>query len=248
MSDGTSIAGTDVRVLLSAAPLHVRGQIVNASNLTTLVEVGGEGAQVKGIYKPEAGERPLWDFPHGSLHRREIAAFVVSEFLGWRIVPPTVLRDDGPFGRGSLQLFVDHDPRRHYFVLLDEGTHDVQLRRMAAFDILVNNADRKGSHVLLSGDGHIWGCDHGLTFHPEPKLRTVIWEFGGVPLPDAWRADLERLAQAAEDPDSDLAQSLDGLLHPAERTILGMRARALLRARTLPDVDEDERPYPWPLL
>lgn len=238
----------DVRGLLESAELSVRGQIVNASNLTTLVEVGGPDSGVLGIYKPEAGERPLWDFARGTLHRREVAASVVSDFLGWQVVPPTVLREDAPLGRGSLQLFVEHDPRRHYFVLIDEAVYDEQLARMAAFDVLVNNADRKGSHVLLDVDGHIWGCDHGLTFHPQPKLRTVIWEFGGLVLEDAWCADLTRLISALDDPGSVLRSALRGLLAEQEAAVLSLRAQAILRLGSLPDVGEEQRPYPWPLL
>ena len=243
----TRVSG-DVRHLLETAELTVRGQIVNASNLTTLVDVGGPDSGIHGIYKPEAGERPLWDFPTGTLHRREVAAFVVSEFLGWEVVPPTVVREDGPFGRGSLQLFVDHDPRRHYFVLVEEDVHDEQLSRMAAFDVLVNNADRKGSHVLLAADDHIWGCDHGLTFHPQPKLRTVIWDFAGMPLEPQWCADLERLSAAIDDASSGLSDALTGLLTQQEQAVLGLRAQAIVRLGALPDVGEEERPYPWPLL
>ena len=237
---------TDVTRLLAEGELTVRGRVVNASNHTTLVQVGGpEG--VLGIYKPRAGERPLWDFPQGSLHLREVAAFVVSDALGWELVPPTLVRD-GPLGTGSLQLFVDHDPQRHYFTLLDDRTHDEQLARMAVFDLLVNNADRKASHVLLDADGHIWGCDHGLTFHPQPKLRTVIWDFGGWPLAPSWCDDLARLAAALADAHSPPIRRLRELLSPVEVGLLARRAEMLRNGRALPDVEEDLRPYPWPPL
>lgn len=238
----------DVRQLLASAPLDIKGRIVNASNMTTLVQVGDPSLGVLAVYKPQAGERPLWDFPSGSLHLREVAAGVVSDFLGWEIVPPTVLREDGPLGEGSLQLFVEHDPRQHYFVLVDDERYAEQLVRMAFFDILVNNADRKGSHVLRDADGHLWGCDHGLTFHPHGKLRTVIWEFGAEPLQPRWCRDLRRLVAALDDASSPLAEALDVLLSPQEQRVLGLRAQALLRSGALPDLDEEHRPYPWPPL
>ncbi|MBA2530454.1 MAG: SCO1664 family protein, partial [Euzebyales bacterium] len=187
--------------MLASAELTVHGRIVNASNWTTLVQVGDPAGGVLGVYKPMAGERPLWDFPTGTLHRREVAASVVDGFLGWDLVPPTVRRN-GPLGVGSLQLFIAHDPRDHYFTLVERDVYDRELARMAAFDLLINNADRKAGHVLLDGDGHIWGCDHGLSFHPQVKVRTVVWEFGGMPLPDAWCADLRRLQAALDDPSS----------------------------------------------
>lgn len=234
---------------LTKAPLKVHGRIVNASNATMLVEVvDDEGAsladELLAVYKPRAGERPLWDFPFGSLHLREVAAYEVSRHLGWDVVPPTVLRD-GPLGIGSVQHFVDHDPRRHYFVLLETDAYDSALSRMATFDLLINNADRKGGHVLLARDGHIWGCDHGLAFHVETKLRTVIWEFGGMPIPDEWCVDLRRLAGDLR-ANGELAGILADLLDAGEIAMLAERADALVAAGVLPDPDEDARPYPWP--
>lgn len=235
---------------LTTSPLKIHGRIVNASNSTMLVEAADEegasapGEPVLAVYKPRAGERPLWDFPFGSLHRREVAAFEVSRYLGWEVVPPTVLRD-GPLGIGSVQFFIDHDPRRHYFVLLETDDHDTALARMATFDLLINNADRKGGHVLLGPDGHIWGCDHGLSFHVETKLRTVIWEFGGTPLPDEWCADLRRLAADLRE-DTPLSRTLGGLVDAEEVRMLARRADALVAAAVLPDLEEDARPYPWP--
>jgi uncharacterized repeat protein (TIGR03843 family) len=235
----------DLRRLLAESPLTVHGRIVNASNGTMLVEADDAEDEVLAVYKPQAGERPLWDFPLGTLHLREVAAFEISEHLGWEVVPPTILRD-GPLGEGSVQLFIAHDPRRHYFVLLSEDVHDEALARMAAFDLVVNNADRKGGHVLLAADGHIWGCDHGLTFHEQTKLRTVIWEFGGLALPPAWIEDLRRLAADLRDTGSALIGRLRDLLTPSEIALLARRATALADAGALPDLDPDERPYPWP--
>ena len=231
---------------LTTAPLSIHGRIVNASNHTMLVEAatadGGDG--VLAVYKPRAGERPLWDFPFGSLHRREVAAYEVSRYLGWEVVPPTVLRD-GPLGIGSVQLFIDHDPRRHYFVLADDEEHDVALARMATFDLVVNNADRKGGHVLLAPDGHIWGCDHGLSFHVDPKLRTVIWDFGGTQIPDEWCADLRRMVDDLR-AGGVLHQALCDLIDDDEIRMLARRAEAVIQVGVLPDPDEEERPYPWP--
>ncbi|MPZ73399.1 MAG: SCO1664 family protein [Nitriliruptorales bacterium] len=225
--------------------MTVHGRIVNASNHTMLVELDADDGGVLAVYKPRDGERPLWDFPFGSLHRREVAAFAVSDYLGWGLVPPTVLRD-GPLGPGSVQLFIDHDPRRHYFVLVGEQQHDSQLMRMAVFDLLLNNADRKGSHVLLDAEGHVWGCDHGLTFHTEPKLRTVIWEFGGTALPPSWSEDLVRLAHDVGADMAPMRLRLLDLLDAEEVAALGARAAGMARLASLPDLAEDERPYPWP--
>ena len=194
---------------------------------------------MRAIYKPEEGERPLWDYPSG-LWRREVATYVVSEILGWGLVPETIGRYDAPMGRGSLQRFVeDADFEQHYFTLIDEPAYHDRLRQMCVFDLVINNADRKGGHCLVTSDGEIFGIDHGLTFQPQPRLRTVIWEFGGQPIPDAWRADLRRLA------DDDLA-ALDGLLDDDEVDALRRRARAVADLPAVPSVSEDYRHYPWP--
>jgi uncharacterized repeat protein (TIGR03843 family) len=226
-------------------PLTPRGLLRNASNGTLLVRVGG--GDLHGVYKPRAGERPLWDFSRGTLGRREVAAYLVSELLRWGVVPPTVWRD-GPAGEGSVQVFVAHDPRAHYFVLVEDESHHPSLARMALFDLVVNNADRKGSHVLWGADGMIVGVDHGLTFHVEPKLRTVIWELGGHPIPAAWRADLRRLASALAEGSAPEVAGLAQLLGEAELEMLAFRAEALAEWEALPDLPEDERPYPWPPL
>jgi uncharacterized repeat protein (TIGR03843 family) len=227
--------------LLRDAELEVVGGLAGASNHTLLVRLGGDGEEF-GVYKPRRGERPLWDFPTGTLCQREVAAYRVSEFLGWGLVPPTVLRA-GPLGTGSVQRFMHHDPAQHYFTLLDDPSLHRRLAQLATFDLLVNNADRKGGHVLRTQEGGtLVGIDHGLTFHTEPKLRTVIWELGGTELDPSWRADLRRLATAPDDGSHPVAD----LLRPDEVVALARRAGLLAEREALPALPPDRRPYPWP--
>lgn len=210
-----------------------------SSNATFLATVRFEGEQRAAIYKPHRGERPLWDFPDG-LFKREVAAYEVSAALGWDVVPGTVLRHDAPLGPGSLQRFVDADFEQHYFTLLDDqGWHD-ELRRIGVFDLVVNNADRKSGHCLLAEE-RIWAIDNGLCFHPQPKLRTVIWDFGGTPVPAHLKADLRRFA---DDPPPGLSR----LLGEREIEALVRRARAASRLDVFPAPDPNSRPYPWPLV
>ncbi len=182
--------------LLAEGRMELLGMIRGSSNSALLVEVCHEDRSVWAVYKPREGERPLIDFAPG-LHRREHAAYLLSEALGWGLVPPTVVREDGPFGVGSLQLFVQHDPLAHYFTLYDEvpESHDA-LRRIALFDVVANNADRKGGHVLHGVDGRVWGIDHGLCFAAGYKLRTVVWDFGGDPVPEVLLDAVAPLADA----------------------------------------------------
>ncbi len=196
---------------------------------------------IRGIYKPGRGERPLWDFPRG-LFRREIAAYELSRFLGWDVIPPTVLRD-ADYGPGSLQMFVETDFNRHYFTFLEIEALHPQLKRMAAFDIVANNTDRKGGHVLADADGHLWGIDNGLCFNEEPKLRTVIWDFAGETLPKDLHPDLERLVSAKHE---DLGP-LCGLLSGDELAAMQRRALNLLDRGELPTPRSDYA-YPWPLV
>jgi hypothetical protein len=195
------------------------------------------------VYKPTRGERPLWDFPEASLARREAAAFIVSQALGWDLVPPTVYRPDGPFGAGSLQLFIDHDPEYHYFNLKEEDRQ--RLRPSALFDLLVNNADRKGSHIIFDRQDHLWLIDHGICFHAEPKLRTVIWDFAGEPIPPALAADLTTFQQQLL-PNTQLSAALQPLLEADEITALATRAARLLKRGKFPNPHPDQRPIPWP--
>ncbi len=225
--------------VLQRGSIEVRGRIADSSNVTLLVTCATERCKLPAVYKPLAGERELWDFPPG-LHRREVAARVLSDWLGWDIVPETVLREDAPFGEGSLQRVVDEDGVSHYFTLRDDPRWHPELRRIAAFDVLTNNADRKSGHVLLSED-RLWAIDHGLTFHAEPKLRTVIWDFAGDRLDDALRDAVARLV------DEPLPGELAQLIDADEANALRRRARALTRAGKLP-APGTGRPYPWPLV
>ncbi|HEV1998534.1 MAG TPA: SCO1664 family protein [Candidatus Dormibacteraeota bacterium] len=236
--------------VLRRARLEVVGRLAYSSNGTFLVrcrdEQVAEPAVVRlAVYKPAAGERPLWDFPPDSLHRREVAAYELSRWLGWDLVPVTVARDGGELGRGSLQAFVDHDPEQHYFTL--QETHRRTFKRLAFFDILANNADRKAGHCLVDAEGKVWAIDHGLTFHVEPKLRTVIWDFGGQPLPAPERKAAARLEQALADPASDISVILGSLLSSAEVEALSQRARKASVAGLFPQPDSSWA-FPWPLV
>lgn len=233
------------RRLLREGRIKPRGLMPDCSNYTYLAEVcGSDGAESLAVYKPAAGETPLDDFPDGTLGKREVAAHVVSDALAWEVVPYTVYRQDGPLGAGSLQQFVHADLRQHYFSLMPARAAD--FRAMAAFDVIVNNADRKSGHCLIDRDGHIWGVDNGLTFHPLPKLRTVIWEFAGEEVPASLRHDAERLAHdlAAR---AGLATTLQGLLSGPELKALSYRARRLAQEGRYP-APSSRWAYPWPLI
>jgi uncharacterized repeat protein (TIGR03843 family) len=217
------------------------GQDPPASPRRATSATGSADAAVVGraVYKPHWGERPLWDFPDG-LYRREAGAYHLARAIGWDLIPPTVVRD-GPFGMGSVQAFVEADFDQHYFTLLDDDGHHPQLRRMAAFDLVLNSTDRKGGHVLVNADGHLWGIDNGLCLHAELKLRTVIWDFAGEALPAGLVNDLERFLDAGLD--ARLAELLD----PFEADGLRTRVRALLADGRLPS-DPSGRRFPWPLV
>ena len=210
-----------------------------ASNATFLAEIALDDETTLAVYKPERGERPLWDFPPG-LYKREVAAYRLSEALGWGLVPPTICRD-GPYGEGSFQLFVPSDFEQHYFTLREHAAHRERLERICVFDLLANNADRKGGHCLAGDDGAIYAIDNGLTFHAEMKLRTVIWDFGGEPIPTALLHDVRRALPGVVPP------AVAELLDVAERKALLPRARAVLKPARFPE-DTTGRRYPWPLV
>jgi len=244
-AESREISFEEARELLGRGDLDVRGRMPWSSNRTFLAQLNGDLPALV-VYKPASGERPLWDFPHGTLCRREVAAALISEVLGWRIVPPTILRD-GPLGPGMVQLFIEHDPDVHYFTLRDTGEHTERLQQFAAFDVVINNADRKSGHCLHAGDGHIWGIDHGLSFHTEPKLRTVIWDFVGEPVAPDVADDLCRVAGAIGGGDSALIDELRSLLSRAEIDALRHRIDRLVRSGVFPEPFTDY-PYPWPMV
>lgn len=227
----------DLVTVLEQATIRVIGRMPNSSNATLLVEICG--TDLRGIYKPLAGERPLWDFDPG-LYLHEVAAWRLSEALGWGLVPPTVVCQ-GPHGEGSLQLFVEFNGSEHYFTLLENhpDLHD-DLRRMAILDIIANNTDRKGGHVLLDLDGRLWGIDHGVCFSPEFKLRTVIWDFAGETIPDEWIAAFEPWTESVPD-------TIAEVLTHDEVEAMRERIGWLVDNRVLP-APESRYQYPWPVL
>ena len=271
----SAVAGSETQ-RLATAPLEVVGRFADASNATLLARLRDRDARPLAaiaeelgrepsiedldpadlvVYKPREGERPLWDFPEGTLHLREVAAAVVDRAMGIDLVPTTILRHEAPFGPGSVQRFVAHDLEQHYFTLREsalDGTDPAlraRLALLAAFDLVVDNADRKGGHVLVeSGDGpvapRLRAVDHGVAFNVEPKHRTVIWDLAGSPLGADVDAALDRLLAALE---RGLTERLAELLAPEEIAITADRARALRTAGSFPE-PIGPRPYPWPLL
>ncbi|HET7010710.1 MAG TPA: SCO1664 family protein [Anaerolineales bacterium] len=229
---------------LAKGDLRLEGQLLWGSNYTFLAHVTGPAGELRAVYKPQRGERPLWDFPDGTLARREVAAYRASAALGWDLVPPTALREDGPAGPGSIQVFLDVDPERHVFTFTPEER--LRLRPVAVFDALINNADRKGGHILMGPDGHLWLIDHGVCFHTEDKLRTVLWDFAGEGIPQPLLRDLERFA-AGLARGGGLQKQFGGLLSEEEIGALRRRAKRLLAERRFP-IPGPGRPYPWPLV
>jgi len=259
--------------LLATGKLEVKGRLVDASNATLYCLIrpsrrtgsppvrGGSGGvggaesppkrggsrgvappDIYCVYKPIAGERPLWDFPTGSLAGREVAAYAVSRAAGWHVVPPTVMRD-GPFGPGMCQLWIDHDPAVD-LIALSRRTDHAGLRDMAVFDAVVNNADRKIGHLLPVAAGHLYGCDHGVCFAEDYKLRTVLWQWRGKTLPRRSVEALRRLnAQLTE---GSLATELAGLLTQSEITATRIRIETLLEHRVHPYPPADWPAVPWP--
>jgi len=225
--------------LLSLGEIEVKGRMPWSSNATFLVSLHLDEATCDAIYKPVRGERPLWDFPSG-LYRREVAAYLLDVTLGWGHVPETIVRHDAPMGVGSLQLFVEADFSEHYFTLLEHEQHHEQLRTIAVFDMVANNADRKSGHCLLGEDGWIWAIDHGVCFSDDPKLRTVIWDFAGEPIADQLQADVARARDALP---TELCDLLDG----AELEALDRRMGAVMKLGRFPE-PRGGHPYPWPLV
>ena len=227
--------------LLSRGTITIEGRIVESSNQALLVVVESAGVSAKACYKAEAGERPLWDFPEG-LWRREVAAYELDRLAGTDLVPTTVAREDAPFGPGSLQLWIEDAFDEHYFTLRGRREFTSWFARLAAFDVVANNADRKAGHILLDHE-RLWAIDNGLCFHGDDKLRTVIWDFAGEPLGEEVSTDLERLLAGD-------ATRLAAMLARDELESVLVRAQRLLAAGHFPDPDPDGDypPYPWPLI
>ncbi|MEU0740638.1 SCO1664 family protein [Streptomyces sp. NPDC006134] len=261
-------AGEPAAGLLARGELTVRGRIREASNAALYCTVTHEGREAACVYKPVAGERPLWDFPDGTLAGREVAAYEVSEATGWGLVPPTVLRD-GPYGEGMCQLWIETEPEAELLALVEgeepgpgwkaigfaevgEGrtallvhADDERLRRLAVLDAVINNADRKGGHLLPAGGGRLYGIDHGVTFHAENKLRTLLWGWAGEPLTEEAVAVLGGLREALEDGGT-LAARLAGLITPAEIDATRARVDALLASGVHPEPGGEWPAIPWP--
>ena len=231
---------------LQEGALTLEGQFVYGTNNTFLVTAQLEGQKIKAVYKPVRGERPLWDFPQQTLAKREVAAYLVSEALGWDLVPPTVFRtDEVLMGPGSLQLFIEHDPEYHYFNFSEADK--ARMPEVMLFDHLINNADRKSGHLLVDSNHKLWLIDHGVCFNKEDKLRTVIWDHAGEPIPANLLADLAKLLPILE-PDGVLAIALTPYLLPAEINALREWGQWLLETGVFPIPPEDRRAYPWPLV
>lgn len=232
----------EVVTLLETGEVELQGLIPWSSNYTYLAHVREGQRDLLAVYKPSCGERPLWDFETGTLCNREVAAFRLSAQLGWPNIPPTVLRE-GPMGLGALQQFIPFKRRENFFTIRDRCREE--MLKIAAFDALVNNTDRKGGHVLEDSAGVIWCIDHGVTFHEEPKLRTVIWDFVDEPIPEMLLKDLECLRPKLR-ANEEFRASMESLLSRIELRALESRLNRLLRERVYPSPPEDWPHIPWP--
>lgn len=241
----------DVLRLMQTGTIELEGVLPWSSNYSFLVRVCSTEGEVAAVYKPRRGERPLWDFRQGTLCLRERAAFLVSDAIGWDLVPPTVLRE-GEHGIGSVQFFIEHDPEKHYFTFEGSALYRPQLQKLALLDVVINNADRKGGHVLLEESEveevrprRLWGIDHGICFHTDYKLRTVIWEFAGEAIPASLREDLVRFAAQVDDDSSEVRRQLQELLNARELAALKQRLERVLQRGKFPNPGPG-RHYPWP--
>lgn len=243
---GEDIGFEDAERLLREAEFEDCKTLWHSSNYVYIARLcAPPDVQLAAIYKPESGENPLWDFPTGELYKREAAAYELSRLLGWPMVPPTVVRD-GPQGVGSVQLYVQHDPNEHFFVQRDRAELIPQLLRMCLFDVIANNADRKGGHCLLDPHDRIWGIDHGLCFHPQYKLRSVMWDWAGEPVAIDLLEDVTEAMDAISGRCDD-ASKLLALLQPGEPEALTTRMEKVLREGVFPPPGPN-RHYPWPLV
>ena len=229
--------------ILENGEIELKGQFTRSYNYTFLVSIRYAGCEIPAVYKPGRGEQPLWDFPENTLAGREVCAYLVSQALGFGLVPLTLLRD-GPLGPGSLQQYIDYDPDYNYFTFKPAELE--RLRPVVLFDLLVNNADRKGGHILVQKRTRkLFLIDHGLCFHAVDKLRTVVWDFAGQPIPAELLSALSGLSTRLSEP-GDLAAELGAYLDAEEITALQSRARALLREGWFPFPPADRRAFPYP--
>jgi len=228
-----------IKTAIQCGTYEIQGQFTFGSNYTFLVNVHYEGKDYPAVYKPLRGEQPLWDFPENTLAGREVAAYLVSEALGFHIVPFTTLRDDGPYGAGSLQQYIDYDPEYHYFSFNNEDRQ--LLKPVVLFDLLCNNADRKGSHVFFENDTHhLYAIDHGICFHEDDKLRTVLWDFSGQKIPQDLLSCLSLRRS--------LLTELEQYLSSHEISALLARAESIRKKGVFPRQPRDRRAMPWPPL
>lgn len=230
------------QLLLELPDVKLLGLLHGASNYTFLARLGPHPPSgVRAVYKPGRGESPLWDFAAGTLYRREVAAYELSKVLGWPRIPPTVVRQEAPHGIGALQLFIEADGR--HFLGANKARRETWLQ-VALFDVIANNADRKSGHCLFDAQDNVWVIDHGLTFHVDEKLRTVIWDFSGQPLPQELCGDVERtLIDVERGP---LAKTMQGLISPAETRVLKRRLRGVLDPRWRFPEPTSAWSIPWP--
>jgi uncharacterized repeat protein (TIGR03843 family) len=234
---------SQILAILSQGELEVKGLLPWSSNYTMLCAADYQETPLLAVYKPRRGERPLWDFAEGTLCQREVAAYLLSELLGWQLVPPTVLRD-GPYGIGSVQLYIDANHEEHLFTMQEAGGYDEVVKQLALFDAIANNADRKSGHCLKGHDGRLWAIDHGICFHQEHKLRTVIWDYAGQPIQDDLMADLLSL-QASFAQGDPLCETLQQLLSPGEYQAMLERLERLITDKTYPEPGPGHN-VPWP--
>lgn len=238
---------TEAQVLesLRDGAIEEQGLLPYSSNHSFLVMVDDHRLPLPAVYKPQRGESPLWDFEWGTLCKRETAAYLLSSALAWDLVPPTVMRR-GTRGLGSVQFYVDNDTNAHYFTVQADARFGYSFRQLALFDYMINNADRKSGHCLVGADNRIWAIDHGICFHDEFKLRTVIWEFSEQPIEADLLQDMEGVYSRLLDADDSLAREISELLSAVEYDALIDRIEQLLQARKYPAPSPFRRNYPWP--
>ncbi len=228
---------------LKQGVFSIEAQFMYGSNYTFFCDLIYQDKKLKTVYKPINGERPLWDFPNETLAGREVAAYLISEAAGWNFVPPTVYRKDGPEGPGSLQFFIEHDPEVHYFSFTVEDKQ--RLRPVALFDAMINNTDRKGGHLLIDEKNKLWVIDHGLCFHTDPKLRSVIWDFSEKHINKEEKQILHNLNSKLQR-NTELYKGLIDFLSKEEIYAMIARIEVLLESNIFPSPSENRYSYPWP--